>query len=81
MTVNLIQHNMFLQSPNVKTELSYDENIIHLFLILGLNRYKKKVYKKTKNLLTGVTEQDEEYQKVFKMPNFFTLLTPIILES
>ncbi|CAF1488397.1 unnamed protein product [Rotaria magnacalcarata] len=28
-----------------------------------LNRYKKKVYKKTKNLLTGNTEQDEEYQK------------------
>ncbi|CAF4451482.1 unnamed protein product, partial [Adineta steineri] len=24
---------------------------------------KKKVYKKTKNLLTGNTEQDEEYQK------------------
>ncbi|CAF0827981.1 unnamed protein product [Rotaria sordida] len=28
-----------------------------------LNRYKRKVYKKTKNLLTGNTEQDEEYQK------------------
>jgi len=29
-----------------------------------LNKYKKKVYKKTKNLLTGETEQDAEYQKV-----------------
>ncbi|CAF0825027.1 unnamed protein product [Adineta steineri] len=28
-----------------------------------LNKFKKKVYKKTKNLLTGNTEQDEEYQK------------------
>nr|ACF75522.1 cleft lip and palate associated transmembrane [Philodina roseola] len=28
-----------------------------------LNKYKKKVYKKTKNLLTGNTEQNEEYQK------------------
>ncbi|CAF2807681.1 unnamed protein product [Rotaria sp. Silwood2] len=28
-----------------------------------LNKYKKKVYKKTKNLLTGNTDQDEEYQK------------------
>ncbi len=29
-----------------------------------LNKYKKKIYKKTKNLLTGNTEQNEEYQKV-----------------
>ena len=29
-----------------------------------LNKYKKKVYKKTKNLLTGNTEHDDEYQKV-----------------
>ncbi|CAF3245984.1 unnamed protein product [Rotaria socialis] len=28
-----------------------------------LNKYKKKVYRKTKNLLTGSTEKDEEYQK------------------
>ncbi|CAF0977717.1 unnamed protein product [Adineta steineri] len=28
-----------------------------------LNKYKKKIYKKTKNLLTGSTEHDEEYQK------------------
>ncbi len=33
-------------------------------IFLGLNKYKRKVYKKTKNLLTGSTEQDEEYQKV-----------------
>lgn len=33
-----------------------------------LNKYKKKVYKKTKNLLTGSTEQDEEYQKVSSFP-------------
>ncbi|CAF4263774.1 unnamed protein product, partial [Rotaria magnacalcarata] len=29
-----------------------------------LNKYRKKVYRKTKNLLTGSTEKDEEYQKV-----------------
>ncbi|CAM4748430.1 unnamed protein product [Rotaria magnacalcarata] len=28
-----------------------------------LNKYRKKVYRKTKNLLTGSTEKDEEYQK------------------
>ncbi|CAF4666804.1 unnamed protein product [Rotaria sp. Silwood1] len=28
-----------------------------------LNKYRKKVYKKTKNLLTGNTQQNEEYQK------------------
>ena len=39
-----------------------------------LNKFKKKVYKKTKNLLTGNTEQDEEYQKVrrnYKQINFY----------
>jgi hypothetical protein len=35
-----------------------------IYFVPGLNRYRKKIYKKTKNLLTGSTEQDEEYQKV-----------------
>jgi hypothetical protein len=38
---------------------------LRVVFILGLNKYKKKIYKKTKNLLTGNTEQDEAYQKVW----------------
>lgn len=63
MNVNLIQHNMFSQKANVIKFLLLNQKKIFL-MFLGLNKYKKKVYKKTKNLLTGSTEQDEEYQKV-----------------
>lgn len=32
------------------------------YIFLGLNKYSKKVYKTTKNLLTGDTDKDEDYQ-------------------
>ena len=32
----------------------------------GLNKFSKRIYKTTKNLLTGSTEKDEEYQQKAK---------------
>ena len=66
MDANLIRHNTYFQEANVnKTAHLYNyRHSLIILLISGLNKYKKKVYKKTKNLLTGNTEQDEEYQKV-----------------
>ena len=36
-------------------------NII-FHIIKGLNKYSKRIYKTTKNLLTGATDKDEDYQ-------------------
>ena len=65
---NLIHHNMYSLKANVGRSDVFSNRVITL-IRLGLNKYKKKVYKKTKNLLTGSTEQDEEYQKVFFKTN------------
>lgn len=35
---------------------------MRLIYLIGLNKYSKKAYKTTKNLLTGSTDKDEEYQ-------------------
>jgi hypothetical protein len=50
-------------------------------LFLGLNKFKRKVYKKTKNLLTGNTEQDEEYQKVRQTPPSYFLVTFLLQKA
>ncbi|KAI0988917.1 hypothetical protein GJ496_000689 [Pomphorhynchus laevis] len=48
------------QSPNPK-DLNYDTKNVYRKIML--NKYKRRVYKKTKNLLTGETDKDEDYQK------------------
>lgn len=81
-----MHRNMCFQKPNVCHYIEhYFQIIFVLFLFLGLNKYKKKVYKKTKNLLTGNTEQDEEYQKVlnndFYCKLFLMIFFILLLES
>ena len=41
-------------------------NDFSLFFTTGLNKYIKKTYKKTKNLLTGDTDKDADYQQKAK---------------
>lgn len=44
-----------------------------LYNVRQLNKYKKKYYKKTQNLLTGKTEQTEEEQKKAEVMSFEVL--------
>lgn len=44
-----------------------------MYNIRQLNKYRKKYYKKTQNLLTGKTEQSEEEQKKAEVMTFEVL--------
>jgi hypothetical protein len=74
---------VFSKSKRNKKMIRFCMNKYFIFF-LGLNKYKRKVYKKTKNLLTGSTEKDEEYQKVcflHKILNNIYLKKNFYLES
>uniref|UniRef100_A0A915PQW2 Cleft lip and palate associated transmembrane protein n=1 Tax=Setaria digitata TaxID=48799 RepID=A0A915PQW2_9BILA len=56
------------QSPDRRSRHYVKREI--LYNVRQLNKYKKKYYKKTQNLLTGKTEQTEEEQKKAEVMSF-----------
>lgn len=67
---------LYVFSKTKRKWMIFLSSFIDRLTVVGLNKYKKKVYKKTKNLLTGSTEQDEEYQKVNFSPIHSRRLSP-----
>ncbi|EJW84099.1 cleft lip and palate transmembrane protein 1 [Wuchereria bancrofti] len=59
------------QSPDRRSRLHVKREV--LYNVRQLNKYKKKYYKKTQNLLTGKTEQTEEEQKKAEVMSFEVL--------
>ncbi|VDN29483.1 unnamed protein product, partial [Gongylonema pulchrum] len=56
------------QSPDSRSRNYVKREVI--YNVRQLNKYRKKYYKKTQNLLTGKTEQSEEEQKKAEVMNF-----------
>lgn len=59
------------QSPNPKDRHYVKREVI--YSVRQLNKFKKKYYKKTQNLLTGKTEQSEEEQKKAEVMSYEVL--------
>ncbi|VDK69041.1 unnamed protein product [Onchocerca ochengi] len=59
------------QSPDRRSRHHVKREV--LYNVRQLNKYKKKYYKKTQNLLTGKTEQTEEEQKKAEVMSFEVL--------
>lgn len=62
------EHSQRLKVRFLKIKKKKSVPCVNIFQIesKGLNKYSKRIYKTTKNLLTGSTDKDEEYQQKAK---------------